>query len=316
MTTTATSWIATELGDPEVLTVINEPLPTPGPGEVSIHVRAAGMNPADYKMFAAGSPGPARELPVRPGYEVAGVISAIGAGTEIGSGGGAVGDEVLAYRVVGGYTSAITVPASDVFAKPAALSFPEAANLMLAGATAAEALDVTKLASGETILIHGGSGAVGIAATQLAVLLGARVISTASPERFDEVRRFGGEPIEYGPGLEDRIRAAAPDGVDVAFDTVGTAEAIDVSLALVADRDRVITVAGFQRAQADGFRYIGGMLPASNEYRKVVRARLIALAAEGNLVIPVARTFALADVVEALNLLKTGHPGGKLALIP
>jgi NADPH:quinone reductase len=316
MTTTATSWIATELGAPEVLVEVSEPLRAPGPSEVSIDVRAAGMNPADYKMFAAGNPGPARELPVRPGYEVAGVISAIGAGTEIGSGGGAVGDEVLAFRVSGGYTSAITVPASDVFAKPAALNFPEAANLLLAGATASEALDVTKLASGETILIHGGSGAVGIAATQLAAQRGARVISTASPARFDEVRRFGGEPIEYGPGLEDRVRAASPNGLDVALDTVGTAEAIDVSLALVPNRDRVLTVAAFQRAQADGFRYIGGMLPASGEYRKLARPRLLALAAEGKLVIPVARTFPLGDVVAALNLLKSGHPGGKLALIP
>jgi NADPH2:quinone reductase len=316
MTTTATSWIATELGGPEVLTEVREPLRAPGPGEVSIDVRAAGMNPADYKMFAAGNAGPARELPVRPGYEVAGVIAAIGEGTEIGSGGGAVGDEVLAYRVTGGYASAITLPASDVFAKPAALNFAEAANLLLAGATAAEALEVTRLARGETVLIHGGSGAVGIAATQLAVQLGARVISTASPARFDEVRRFGGEPIEYGPGLENRVRAAAPNGVDVAFDTVGTPEAVDVSLALVADRDRILTIAAFQRAQADGLRYIGGMLPASGEYRKVVRSRLIALAADGKLVIPVARTFPLGDVVEALELLKSGHPGGKLALIP
>ncbi|HEX4443142.1 MAG TPA: NADP-dependent oxidoreductase [Galbitalea sp.] len=315
MTTTATSWIARELGDPDVLTEVSEPLAVPGPGQVSIDVRASGMNPADYKMFAAGYPGPVRELPVRPGYEIAGVISAVGPDTQIASGGGAVGDPVLAFRITGGYSSAVTISASDVFAKPAALSFPEAANLLLAGATAAEALDVTGLAAGETVLIHGGSGAVGIAATQLAVHLGARVISTASPARFDEVRRFGGDPVEYGPGREDRLRSLAPDGVDVAIDTVGTDEAIDVSLALVTDRSRIVTIAS-PRAESAGVRRIGGMMPASSAFRAAARPRLIALAAEGKLVIPVAREFPLGDVVEALDLLKSGHPGGKLALIP
>ena len=316
MPTTATRWIATELGAPEVLTRVTEPLAAPATGEVTIEIRAAGMNPADYKMFADMPGRPPQALPVRPGYEIAGVISAIGADTEIASGGGAVGDEVLAFRVSGGYASALTLPASDVFAKPGALNFPEAANLLLASATAAEALDVTKLAARETILIHGGSGAVGIAATQLAVLLGARVISTASPARFDEVRRFGAEPVEYGPGLESRVRELAPTGVDVAFDTVGTDEAIDVSLALVADRDRILTIAAYGRVEPDGIRYIGGALPTSAAFRAAVRPRLIALAAEGKLVIPVARTFPLADAVEALTLLKSGHPGGKLALIP
>jgi NADPH:quinone reductase len=316
MPSTATRWIATQLGGPDVLTKVTEPVQAPEPGQVTIDIRAAGMNPADYKMFADTVGGPPKMLPVRPGYEVAGVISAIGDDTEIVGGGGAIGDEVLAYRVSGGYASAITVPASDVFAKPRTLNFPEAANLLLASATAAEALDVTRLAADETLLIHGGSGAVGIAATQLAVLLGARVISTASPARFDEVRRFGAEPVEYGPGLEKRVRALAPDGVDVAFDTVGTDEAVDVSLKLVADRDRILTIAAYGRVEPEGIRYIGGALPASIAFRVAVRPRLVALAAKGKLVIPVVRTFPLADAVEALTLLKSGHPGGKLALIP
>jgi NADPH2:quinone reductase len=316
MPATTHRWIANELGDPSVLRLVSEPLLAPEPGQVTVAIRAAGMNPADFKMFADAAGGPPKTLPVRPGYEIAGVISAIGEGTEIASGGGAVGDEVLAFRTMGGYSSAITLPASDVFAKPKALNFPEAANLLLASATAAEALDVTKLASGETILIHGGSGAVGIAATQLAVQLGARVISTASPARFDEVRRFGGEPIEYGPGLVDRVRALAPDGVNVAFDTVGTDEAVDVSLALVTDRARIMTIAAYGRVEPEGISYIGGAMPTSAAFRVAVRPRLIALAAAGKLVIPVARTFSLADAIEALTLLKSGHPGGKLALIP
>jgi NADPH2:quinone reductase len=316
MTTSATRWIATEIGGPEVLTKVTEPVESPNSGEVTIDIRAAGMNPADYKMFANIPGRPPQQLPVRPGYEVAGVISAIGENTEIGSGGGAVGDEVMAFRITGGYSSAVTVPASDVFAKPAALNFPEAANLLLASATAAEALDVTRLAPGDTLFINGGSGAVGIAATQLAVELGARVISTASAGRFDEIRRFGGEPVEYGPGLTDRVRALAPDGIDVAFDFVGTDEAVDASLDLVSDRSRILTIAAYGRVEPDGIQYIGGAMPTSAAYRSAARPRLIALAAAGKLIIPVARTFPLADAVAAVELLKSGHPGGKLALIP
>jgi NADPH:quinone reductase-like Zn-dependent oxidoreductase len=130
------------------------------------------------------------------------------------------------------------------------------------------------------------------------------------------VRRFGGEPVAYGAGLESRVRELAPDGVDVAIDTVGTAEATEVSLALVTDRARIVTIAAAPSAKEHGFLAIGGMMPSSAEFRARVRPRLIALAADGTLVVPVARTFPLADAVEALNLLKSGHPGGKLALIP
>jgi len=317
MTENATTWIATEPGDPDILTTITEPVAAPGPGEVTIDVKAIGLNPADYKMFAANGPYPARDLPIRPGYEVAGVIAALGENTQIASGGGAVGDAVLAFRVAtGGYTSALTLPASDVFAKPESLGFPEAANLLLAGSTAAEALDVTAVAAGDTVLVHGASGAVGVSVIQQAVLLGARVIGTAGEHSFDEVRRFGAEPVAYGEGLEDRVRALAPDGIDAAVDTVGTAEATDVSLALVDDRDRIVTIAAAPSAKEHGFKAIGGNLPASAEFRKQVRPRLIALAGEGKLVVPIARTYPFGEAIEALQFLKSGHPGGKLALIP
>ena len=167
------------------------------------------MNPADYKGFARGD---RASLPRPVGSEVAGVLAALGPDTEIASGGGAVGDEVLAFRIAGGYASAVTVPAADVFAKPAALDFPAAANLLLAGATAAETLQAVKVGAGETILVHGASGAVGVSVLQQARLLGARAVGTASERSFETVRRFGGVPVAYGPGLADRVRAAAPDG--------------------------------------------------------------------------------------------------------
>ncbi|HET6508046.1 MAG TPA: NADP-dependent oxidoreductase [Baekduia sp.] len=310
----ARRWVAEQFGAPaEVLKLVEAEVPPPGPGEVTIAVRAAGLNPADYKRMAAGDPA---ALPIAPGFEVAGTLAAVGPDTEIASGGGAVGDAVLAFRIGGGYATAVTVPARDVFAKPASLGFPEAANLLLAGATAAEMVERTGVGEGDTVLLHGASGAVGVAALQLARRRGARVIGTASEARFGVVEELGGEPVAYGDGLEARVRALAGDGVDAALDAVGTDEASDVSLALVADRDRIVTIANAGRARADGFRHIGGSMSGSAEFRDQVRPELIALAGEGALVVPVARTFALDEAPAALDLLRGGHPGGKLALVP
>jgi NADPH:quinone reductase len=309
----ARRWVAIEYGEPrDVLREVEVEVPQPRPGEVTVEVRAAGMNPADYKRFAAGD---RSELPRPVGFEVAGVLSALGPDTEIASGGGAVGDEVLAFRVLGGYATALTIPASDVFAKPAALGFPEAANLLLAGTTAAEMLALTNVGAGDTVLLHGASGAVGVSVLQQARRLGARVIGTASEQRFEVVERFGGVPVAYGEGLADRVRAVAPDGVDVALDAVGTDEAIDVSLALVADRARVLTIAAAGRANAEGFRHIGGSHSSSAAFRNQARAGLIAMAGEGELVVPIARTFPFSEAPAALDLLRGQHPGGKLALI-
>ena len=319
MTTTpllARRIVAPAYGGPEVLTVVEEEVPPAGPGQVTIEVRAAGVNPADYKGFSGARSRDESKLPIHPGYEVAGVIAEIGPDTEIASGGGAVGDPVLAFRVVGGYSSLLTVPADRVFAKPDALDFPEAANLLLVGATAADMLRTVDVQAGWTLLLHGASGAVGVSVLQQARELGARVIGTASEGNFETVRRFGGEPVAYGPGLEDRVRALAPDGIDAALDTVGTEEAGDVSLALVPAKEHIVTIAAAPRAKEEGFAWIGGGDPSSSRFRNEVRPRLIELAAGGRLVVPVARTFPFEEAGEALTLLRSGHPGGKLALIP
>ena len=310
----AQRWVARRYGDLDGLELVEVDVPDPGPGEVTIEVRAAGMNPADYKGVLNGQDEGRLPLPI--GYEVAGVLAAVGPGTTIGSGPAEVGDEVLAFRIAGGYASALTVPAKDVFAKPAGLGFPEAANLLLAGATAAEMLAVTSVANGDTVLLHGASGAVGVSVLQQARRLGVRVIGTAGEHSLDVVRRFGGVAVPYGPGLADRVRAVAPDGVVAALDSVGTDEAVDVSLELVPDRSRVVTIAAPGRARAGAFRAIGGIMPESAVFRDAARAGLIDLAGRGELVVPVARTFPLADARAALELLRTGHPGGKLALIP
>ena len=194
--TQARKWVAADFGGPEVLRNIDVEVPDPGPGQVTIGVRAAGMNPADAKHIAAGRD---RELlPLSIGYEVAGVVTALGPATELASGSGAIGDEVVAWQITGGYTTAITVPASSVFAKPSTLTFPEAASLLLVATTAADLLHASGAREGETVLLHGAAGAVGVMVLQQGRHLGVRVIGTASPANFEYVRRFGGTPVEYG----------------------------------------------------------------------------------------------------------------------
>jgi NADPH:quinone reductase-like Zn-dependent oxidoreductase len=311
---TARHWIAPAWGPPETWEFVEDAVPAPGEGEITIRVRAAGVNPADAKHVAA--PRADLELPVPIGYEISGEITAIGPDTVIGSGAARIGDEVIAFRVHGGYATEITVPASKAFAKPTTLSHPEAANLLLAGTTAAEMLAVTGAAAGETILLHGASGAVGVSVLQQARLRGIRVIGTASESRFDEVRRFGGIPVVYGPGLEERIRNAADTSIAASLDAVGTDEAVDVSLALVADRARIVTIAAFGRASAAGILAIAGSMPDSARFRDDARGELAALAQNGDIVVPVARTFRLDEAPAAHRFLATGHPGGKIALLP
>jgi NADPH:quinone reductase len=315
MTTIARAVVAPTYGGPEVLEVREVEVPAPGAGEVTIEVRAAGLNPVDFKLFSGARGGDPDALPLPVGLEVAGVLTAIGPDTEIASGGGEVGDEVLAFRVSGGCSSALTVPAADVFAKPTTLDFPEAANLLLVGGTATDMLRVVPANEGTTVVIHAASGAVGVSLLQQLAPIGVRAIGTASEANFDEVRRFGGEPVTYGDGLERRLRDLAPEGFDAAYDCVGTDEAVDVSLALV-DRTRLVTIAAAGRAGEEGFEVVGAARPDSAAFRASNRASLVDMAARGDLVVPVARTFPLDEAAAALTLLAGEHPGGKLALIP
>jgi len=309
---TARKWVAASFGGPEVLREIEVDVPDPGRGYVTIDVRSCGMNPADAKHIAPGQD--PKLLPLSLGFEVAGVVTELGPDTELGSGGGTVGDEIVA-QVSGGYATVITTSASSVFAKPSPLSFPEAANLLLAGTTGADLLHTSGAQEGETVLLHGAAGAVGVSVLQQARLIGVRVVGTASPANFDFVRRFGAIPVEYGPGLLERVRTVAPEGVAAALDTVGSDEAGDVSLALVADRRRVVTIAAAPRAKADGYVFIGASNPASGPFRARARSRILKLAQDGDLLVPMAQTFPFADAPAALAALTGPHPPGKLALV-
>jgi NADPH2:quinone reductase len=309
--------VATAFGGPEVLSVVEQAVDAPGVGEVCLAVRAAGINPVDWKLYSGLMGADAGSLPMRLGFEVAGVVTEVGSDAVGPAGPVAVGDEVIAYRVDGGYADELVIPASAVVPKPAAMSWEAAGGLMLAGATAIHALAATDVGAGETVLVHAAAGGVGLMVVQVAVARGARVIGTASERNHEYLRELGAEPTSYGDGLADRVRALAPDGVDAAIDCIGTDEAVDVSLELVADRERIVSIAAFPRGAEVGIKMIGGGpgADAGTELRNAARLQLTALVEQGKLGIRV-RSFALDDVAAAHREGQAGHVTGKLVLVP
>ena len=310
--------IAAAYGGPEVLSVADEPTLDPGRAEVRIEVRAAGVNPVDAKSYSGAFGADPARLPIRLGAEAAGVVTDVGPDAVGPAGPVAVGDEVIAYRAPGAYAAELVVPAQAVVPKPATLDWAQASGLMLTGATAWHALTVTDVHAGDTVLIHGACGGVGAMAVQLAAIRGASVVGTASPARHDFLRELGVIPVAYGPGLADRVRAAAPGGVNAGLDLVGTDEALEVSLALVADRDRIVTTAGFVKGLQAGIKVIGGAPGADpgTEIRNAARLDLARLAGEGKLKVFVTQTFPLAESAAAHRAIMTGHTTGKIALLP
>jgi NADPH:quinone reductase len=311
MTTSARRVVAAAFGGPENLTVEEVDLPDPGPGQVLVSVRASGVNPADAKSYR--NEGDPSRLPLPLGYEAAGVVTAVGPDTSV-----AVGDEVIVFRTSGAYATDLVVDESTLTAKPSSLGWPEAGGLMLAGATAFHTLEATGVGAGDAVLVHGAAGGVGLNAVQLARLRGARVIATAGERNHDLLRDLGAEPVTYGDGLADRVRALAPDGIDAALDLVGTGEAMDVSLELVSDRGRIASIANFERGPREGIKLLGGGpgADAGDELRMAARPELARLAGTGGLRVLVATTYPLNDAAEAHRQIATGHTTGKIVLLP
>jgi NADPH:quinone reductase-like Zn-dependent oxidoreductase len=310
--------VASAYGGPDVLKVVDEPAGEPGPGEARIKVRAAGVNPVDYKAYSGAFGTDPERLPIRLGSEAAGVVTAAGPEAVGPAGPVTEGQEVIAFRAPGAYAAELVVPAQALVPKPAVLDWAQAAGLMLTGATAWHALAAASVGRGDTVLIHGGAGGVGLMAVQLAAARGAAVLATASPARHDFLRGLGAVPVAYGDGLEERARAAAPGGIDAALDLIGTDEAMDVSLALVADRARIATIAAFARGLREGTKVLGGAPGADpgTELRDAARPELARLAQGGTLRVFVDQTFPLADVAAAHHAIMGGHVRGKIALIP
>jgi NADPH2:quinone reductase len=310
--------IAAAYGGPEVLSVIEEPGRDPGPGEVRIEVRAAGINPVDAKSYSGAFGADPARLPIRLGAEAAGVVTAVGPDAAGPAGPVQAGDEVIAFRAPGAYAAELVVPAQAVIPKPGLLDWPQAAGLMLAGVTAWHLLEATAVGAGDTVLVHGGSGGVGLMAVQLAVIRGAKVVATASPARHELLGDLGAIPVAYGPGLADRVAVAAPGGLDAALDLVGTDEAWDVSMALVPDKARVATIVAFARGLQAGIKVLGGAPGADpgTEIRERARLELARLAQQGKLKVLVSQTFPLAEAAAAHRAIQDGHTTGKIALIP
>ena len=306
--------VATDFGGPEVLAVVDQEVGDPGPGEVRLAVRAAGVNPIDVKVYSGTFGTDRSQLPRRLGSEAAGVVTAVGDGVD----GVAVGEEVIAFRAPGAYASELVAPADAIVAKPPALGWHEAACLLLVGGAAVHALTATGVADGDTVLVHGGSGGVGLMAVQLARLRGARVLATAGEDNHDLLRSLGAEPVASGEGLAERVHDLAPDGVDVALDLVGTDEAMDVSLALATDRRRIASIASFDRAPREGVLLLGNGPGADpgQDVRYAARPELARLAASGELRVVIAGVFPFDRAAEAHRRIASGHTTGKLVLVP
>ncbi|MDN3029026.1 NADP-dependent oxidoreductase [Streptomyces sp. S.PB5] len=310
--------MASAYGGPEVLSVIDEAVPDAGRGQVRIAVRAAGVNPFDTKVYSGAFGTDPANLPMRLGVEAAGVVTAVGADATGPAGPIEVGDEVIAYRASGAYAAELVVPGSAVVPKPANLSWEQAGGLMAAGVTAVHVLEAIGLGKDETVLIHGAAGGVGLMAVQLAAARGATVLGTAGPAKHDLLRELGAIPIAYGAGLADRVRAVAPEGLDAAADLVGTDEAVDVSVELVADRSRIATIAGFARGAQVGIKLLGGAPGADpgTDIRDAARLQLTEAARAERLRVLVAGSYPLREAAAAHHQIRTGHTTGKIVLVP
>ncbi|MFE4381197.1 NADP-dependent oxidoreductase [Streptomyces cyaneofuscatus] len=297
-----------EFGGPDVLHLAEVAAPRPGPGQVRVAVRAAGVNPLDHKIrsgrMEAAFPTP---LPATPGAELAGVVDEVGEGVTAF----APGDEVLGWSATGSYAAGALAEAASLARKPEGLSWETAAALPVATDTASRVLDELALSDGETLLLHGAGGGVGSVAVQLAVARGATVIGTASPANHDYLRVLGAVPVAYGDGLVERVRELAPEGVDAVFDASGRG-ALPASIELRGGAtDRIVTIADGDAAELGVAFSSGGGGPSAE--RLAANARL---AADGELRVEIAQVFPLADAASAHAVSEGGHVRGKLVLLP
>lgn len=305
--------------DNSALRVGDLPDPKVAPGAVLVKVRAAGVNPVDWKVMSGALDALVDTVfPVIPGWDVAGEVVAVGPDTPEFT----VGDEVMAYarkEVIHGGTFAelVAVPAEALAAKPSALSWEQAGGLPLAGLTALRALQAVGLAptpdpadqpgAGKTVLIHGGAGGVGLFAVQLARAAGARVIATASERNHEYLRELGAEPVRYGDGLTERVRALAPDGVDAVVDFVGGV--LEVTVAVLKPGAPHASITDHTVTQRHG-QYLW-VRPNGAEL-----AFLGELADAGRLTVDVAATFGLDQVGAAFDASRSGRTRGKLVIVP
>lgn len=296
-----------EFGGPEVLRTEDVAEPHAGPGEVRVKVHAAGVNPMDFKIRRGWVQGFIdTTFPATPGVEVAGVVDEVGEGADF-----AIGDEIVGWSKTGSYAEHAVV--GNVVAKPAGVQWEQAVGLPVAGETAQRVLDELQLKSGETLLVHGAAGGVGSIAVQLAKAAGATVIGTASPANHEFLREIGAIPVAYGEGLVDRVREAAPQGIDAVFDVAGYG-GLQESIELRGGTDRIVTIADMQAGKL-GVAVSGGGTTTPEEVRTGLTNQLQAVA-DGRLRVRIAETFPLTEAAKAQELSESGHARGKLVVRP
>jgi NADPH:quinone reductase-like Zn-dependent oxidoreductase len=295
-----------EYGEADVLKVVDVPRPVPGPGQVLVQVKAAGINPGEAKIRAGllDAMWPAT-FPSGEGSDLAGIVAETGPGVT----GVSAGDEVIGYTDNrASHAEYVVVEAENLTAKPAAVPWQVAGSLFVAGATAYAVVRAVGVTEGDTVVVSGAAGGVGSLAVQLARRAGAIVIGLASPANHEWLTSHGVIPVAYGTGVADRIRQAAGK-VDAFIDTFG-ADYVDIALELGVEPSRIDTIVRFDAVGEHGVKAEGNAAGASAS----VLAELAGLIADGELELPIAVTFPLSQVQDAYRRLESGHIRGKVVL--
>lgn len=298
-----------KFGGADVLELTDQPDPHIGPDTLVVRVRAASVNPVDWKIRQGYLTGLIdTEFPATPGWDVAGVVEQVGLDTPEFE----VGDEVYGYvrkdTVQGGtFAELVAAPVRTLARKPASLSFEEASAVPLAGLTAYQLIRRAAVREGQTVLVHAAAGGVGAFGVQLARALGARVIGTASEGNHEFLRGLGAEPVTYGDGLADRVRALAPDGIDVALDFAG-GDAVTVSAEVLTDAGTIASIAEPTARTEHGGHYLW-VRPSTTDLDA-----LTTLFDAGQLSVELAQVFDLADAADAHRANETGHTRGKVVV--
>ncbi|MFF8658393.1 NADP-dependent oxidoreductase [Streptomyces huasconensis] len=296
-------------GGPDVLQYGEVRDPKVGPDSVLVKVRAAAVNPVDWKCRQGHLDGLLDPVfPVIPGWDVAGVVVRPGASAPEFK----AGDEVIGYvredfLSRGTFAEYVAAPVRTLAPKPRNLSFEEAAGLPLAGLTAYQVMvKALQVKDGDTVLVHAAAGGVGSLAVQLGRHAGARVIGTASERNHDFLRELGAEPVTYGDGLIERVRALAPDGVDAAFDTIG-GDTLKASAELLASGGRLASIADGEVLGLGGHYCF--VRPDAADL-----LRLTELAEQGVVTVHVDETFPLERAADAHRLSEKGRTRGKIVV--
>jgi NADPH:quinone reductase-like Zn-dependent oxidoreductase len=306
-TVMSTAVVFRNYGGPDVLEVVQVDDHAPGPGEVRVAVIAAGANPGEIGIRE----GELDEIypatfPEGQGSDFAGLVAAVGEGVTSFR----VGDAVIGFSDDRNAQAEFAiVPADRLIDKPLALDWQTAGALYVAGTTAWAAVTAVRVREGDTVLVAGAAGGVGVLATQLAIRQGARVLATASKGHHEYLRSLGAEPIEYGEGIAERIADVSPGGLDAVIDAHG-AGYVDLAVQLGVDPERINTIIDFDAAARTGAKTDGqdSVEPAA------VLAELADLMARREVELPVYATFPLAHVRDAYKKVAEGHGLGKVVI--